>query len=168
MKHQLLKSRKRTNFELIVDFWKKLVTDVGLIFKEAEKVKMSITDFLSRILFFTILICNLLCYTSASSDIYEEKYFCVSENQPSSLKYLIFSPNRKYLAPHVLTNLTGKVNVISDKIDNFPLTISGLLHDQCVSLIELPELFDNKDIFKTRLESIGSNTPDGAPNKFLS
>ena len=114
------------------------------------------TDFLSRIiLFFTILICNLLCYTSASSsDIYEEKYFCVSENQPSSLKYLIFSPNRKYLAPHVLTNLTGKVNVISDKIDNFPLTISGLLHDQCVSLIELPELFDNKDIFKTRLESI--------------
>ena len=112
------------------------------------------TDFLSsRILFFLIIICNIACY-DASSDIYEEKYFCVSENQPSTLKYLIFSPNRKYLAPHVLTNLTGKVNVISDKINNFPLTISGLLHDQCVSLIELPELFDNIDIFKTRLESI--------------
>ena len=111
---------------------------------------MSTTNFLSKILFFIII-----CFHGASSsDIYEEKYFCVSENQPSSLKYLIFSPNRKYLAPHVLMNLTGKVNVISDKINNFPLTISGLLHDQCVSLIELPELFDNIDILKTRLESI--------------
>ena len=111
---------------------------------------MSTTNFLSKILFFIII-----CFNGASSsDIYEEKYFCLSENQPSSLKYLIFSPNRKYLAPHVLMNLTGKVNVISDKINNFPLTISGLLHDQCVTLIELPELFDNIDILKTRLESI--------------
>ena len=111
---------------------------------------MSTTNFLSKFLFFIII-----CFNGASSsDIYEEKYFCVSENQPSSLKYLIFSPNRKYLAPHVLMNLTGKVNVISDKINNFPLTISGLLHDQCVTLIELPELFDNIDILKTRLESI--------------
>merc|ERR1712062_444331 len=46
-------------------------------------------------------------------------------------------------------NLTGKVNVISDKINNFPLTISGLLHDQCVTVIELPEMFDNIDILKT-------------------
>ena len=115
---------------------------------------MSTTNFLSNILFFIII-----CFNGASSsDIYEEKYFCVSENQPSSLKYLIFSPNRKYLAPHVLMNLTGKVNVISDKINNFPLTISGLLHDQCVTLIELPELFDNIDILKTRLESILQKT----------
>ena len=115
---------------------------------------MSTTNFLSKILIF-IIICQFLYFNGASSsDIYEEKYFCVSENQPSSLKYLIFSPNRKYLAPHVLMNLTGKVNVISDKINNFPLTISGLLHDQCVTLIELPEMFDNIDILKTRLESI--------------
>ena len=38
--------------------------------------------------------------------------------------------------------------VNSDKIYNFPVTISGLLNDQCVTLIESPDVFDNNDILR--------------------
>ena len=91
---------------------------------------------------------------SHSGDIHEDKFFC-AKSEPSTTRILVLSPYDKYLSVQALSNITGKIlPPNSDKIYSFPLTLSGFVKDnerqanQCLTLIELPEIFDNLDMLQ--------------------
>ena len=58
---------------------------------------------------FWLLIFFLGIFQVSTTEIHEEKYFCVGENRvETTSRILILSPNAKYLSFELLQNVTGK------------------------------------------------------------
>ena len=58
---------------------------------------------------FWLLIFFLGIFQVTTTEIHEEKYFCVGENPvETTSRILILSPNAKYLSFELLQNVTGK------------------------------------------------------------
>ena len=93
-------------------------------------------------------------------EIYDEKYSCsnvgIGKSPESKGRYLILSPNDKYFATELLTDLNSKTANITaefpEKIHGFPVTISGLAKcpsdqcHECLTFIELPHLLNDADM----------------------
>ena len=81
--------------------------------------------------------------------MHQDKYHCATQDHPSETRILILSLNDKYLSLEFLQNITSRVlPENSEKSRSYPIIFSGFVKNSqnCVSFIELPELYDNLEI----------------------